>query len=100
MLHMKIETYCVGPVQTNCYFAVHETTQEMFVVDPGDEAAMLAEKIMAKGYHPKAILLTHGHFDHAGGAKALAEKLQVQIYAHEAEKETPVSYTHLTLPTT
>lgn len=88
MLNMKIEAHCVGPVQTNCYFAVNETTQEMFVVDPGDEASLLAEKIQAGGYIPRAILLTHGHFDHAGAASRLAEQFQVQIYAHEAEQET------------
>ena len=49
---------------------------------------MLAEKIREKGYLPKAILLTHGHFDHAGAAEELADKYQISIYAHEAEKET------------
>lgn len=101
MMCMKIESYCVGPVQTNCYFAVNETTKEMFIVDPGDEASMLAAKIREKGYLPKAILLTHGHFDHAGAAGELAELLSVPsgsgcpaeqasvpIYAYRTEKET------------
>ena len=35
-----------------------------------------------------AILLTHGHFDHAGAAEELADKYQISIYAHEAERET------------
>lgn len=34
---------------------------------------------------PVAIVLTHGHFDHAGNALALAERWDVPIYAHEAE---------------
>lgn len=85
---MKIKSFCVSEVQTNCYFAVNETTKEMFVVDPGDSAEKLSSEIKEGGYTPVAILLTHGHFDHAGGAKELAELLQVKVYAHEAEKET------------
>jgi len=34
---------------------------------------------------PCAILLTHGHFDHAGSAAALADAWGVRIYAHTAE---------------
>lgn len=34
---------------------------------------------------PKAIILTHGHFDHAGSAMKLAEKWDVPVYAHEKE---------------
>lgn len=94
MIEMKIESYCVGPVQTNCYFAINEATKEMLVVDPGAEAAMLAERIREKGYLPEAILLTHGHFDHAGAAEELAKLLSalcgkaVPIYACAAEQRT------------
>ena len=43
MSNIKIEEFCVGEVQTNCYFAINETTKEMFVVDPGASAPKLAE---------------------------------------------------------
>lgn len=85
---MKIEQYCVGEVGTNCYFAINEDTKEMLVVDPGDAAEMLAGKIREGGYRPQAVLLTHGHFDHAMAAEELAGMFGIQIYAHEAEKET------------
>ena len=38
-----------------------------------------------RGTPPAAIILTHGHFDHAGSALALAEAWQVPIYAHPFE---------------
>jgi len=85
---MKIEQYCVGQVGTNCYFAVNEDTKELLVIDPGDSAQMLAGKIRQKGLKPAAVLLTHGHFDHAMAAQELAELFDVKIYAHEAEKNT------------
>ncbi|HEV2646884.1 MAG TPA: MBL fold metallo-hydrolase [Acidobacteriaceae bacterium] len=34
---------------------------------------------------PNAIVLTHGHFDHAGAAKQLAEEWNVSVYAHPLE---------------
>ncbi|RWZ55257.1 MBL fold metallo-hydrolase [Halobacillus fulvus] len=36
---------------------------------------------------PKAILLTHGHFDHVGSAEKLAEHWKVPIYVHPLEMD-------------
>lgn len=38
------------------------------------------------GARPQAIILTHGHFDHAGNAKELAELWDVKVYAHRLER--------------
>ena len=85
---MEMKHYCVGQVATNCYFAINEETKEMLVIDPGDSAQMLAEKIKKEGLKPKAVRLTHGHFDHAMAAEELAELFGIPVYAHEAEKDT------------
>ncbi|EOS27710.1 hypothetical protein C806_00157 [Lachnospiraceae bacterium 3-1] len=85
---MKVEHHCVGQVATNCYFMINEETKEALVIDPGDSAQMLAEKLNQKGWKPQAVLLTHGHFDHAMAAKELAEMFGIEIYAHEREKDT------------
>lgn len=44
-----------------------------------------AEGRYGAGVRPEAIVLTHGHFDHAGSAVALAEKWDVPIYTHRFE---------------
>ena len=88
MAPLKVEQYVVGMVQTNCYFAINEDTKETLVIDPGANATQLAERLDGAELHPVAILLTHGHFDHAGGAAELAERYGIPVYAHEAECET------------
>lgn len=84
----EVLRYIVGPVCTNCYLLVNHKTGELLVVDPGDQAQLIEKQIKKTGAKPVAILLTHGHFDHAGAAEELADKYQISIYAHEAERET------------
>lgn len=68
MVNMKIDHFVVGPVQTNCYFVTNIKTKEMIIIDPGACAKQLAKKVDESGAKPVAILLTHGHFDHATDA--------------------------------
>ncbi len=43
------------------------------------------EKEFGEGARPKAIVLTHGHFDHSGALETLADAWDVPVYAHELE---------------
>jgi glyoxylase-like metal-dependent hydrolase (beta-lactamase superfamily II) len=54
---------------------------------PGNETRIrrAAEQRFGKGSRPRAILLTHGHFDHAGSAESLAEAWGVPVFAHPRE---------------
>jgi glyoxylase-like metal-dependent hydrolase (beta-lactamase superfamily II) len=66
---------------------VNEETKETLIIDPGAEAARLSERIRSEGLLPVAILLTHGHFDHAGAVAELKEMYKIPVYAHEEEKK-------------
>jgi glyoxylase-like metal-dependent hydrolase (beta-lactamase superfamily II) len=44
-----------------------------------------AEGIFGAGARPRAIVLTHAHFDHVGALRDLAREWDVPIYAHELE---------------
>jgi glyoxylase-like metal-dependent hydrolase (beta-lactamase superfamily II) len=54
---------------------------------PGSAGAIAgtAEKRFGKKARPAAIVMTHGHFDHVGALKSLAERWDVPIYAHSLE---------------
>ena len=90
-MSFKIEHYIVGPIATNCYFLINEDTSETVIVDPGAAAEALSKKLSEGGHEPVAILLTHGHFDHADGVDELlsiySEK-NIPVYAYKGEKDT------------
>ncbi len=88
MANLRIEEYQVGSIMTNCYFIINDTTKETIIVDPGGSVEMLMDQIKKLALIPTAVLLTHGHFDHAAGAAALKQAYGVCVYAHQDEKHT------------
>jgi glyoxylase-like metal-dependent hydrolase (beta-lactamase superfamily II) len=50
-----------------------------------DEIKGMVENRYGEGAKPRAIILTHGHFDHVGSLVELLEEWRVPVYAHELE---------------
>ncbi|HJD48456.1 MAG TPA: MBL fold metallo-hydrolase [Candidatus Mediterraneibacter norfolkensis] len=84
---MKTDRFVVGPVGTNCYIVRNEETGECFVTDPGACPPELTGHIRREGLSVKAVLLTHGHFDHIMGLDDFLKEFPVPVYVHEAEKD-------------
>jgi len=85
MGEIKIGKLTLGMYQTNCYLVYREGSPDVLVFDPADNGDMIYEKLTEKGFDIKAILLTHGHFDHVWGVKELKEKSHAKVYAYEDE---------------
>ena len=77
---MNLTCIQIPPLGTNCYFVLDGKT--LGIVDPGGEADHIIDYIEKEGFKPCCILLTHGHFDHAGAAGALKERYTIPIYIH------------------
>ena len=82
---MEIQYRVLGAIGTNVYFLINKETKETLLVDPADNAPYLLEQIKMRGYDMKAILLTHGHFDHIYAVNDLKKRLDVPVYAYADE---------------
>jgi len=80
-----IETFPVGPLQCNCTILGDPETGEAIVIDPGDEAMKVLERLSAHGLKPKAILITHTHLDHVGGNHEVRERTGARVMLHEKD---------------
>lgn len=72
-----------GPLAENCYVLADETTGDAAVIDPGFENDRLMAAL--KDLNVRLILLTHGHFDHIGGAERLRDVTGAPIASFETE---------------
>ena len=82
---MNIELICRGLVESNCYGLV--SGDGVVLIDAGAFGDDIISAIERRGLKPRAILLTHGHFDHILGAGAVAEKYSVPVYIHGNDAE-------------
>jgi len=69
----------VTPFDQNCTILWNKATGEGVVVDPGGEVPRLLDALAKLDVRATAVLLTHGHADHAAGAAALAEALGIPV---------------------
>lgn len=69
----------VTPLQQNCTLLWCTATMRGAVVDPGGDLPIIRSAIDKHGVAVDKVLVTHGHFDHCGGAAQLAGELGVPI---------------------
>jgi glyoxylase-like metal-dependent hydrolase (beta-lactamase superfamily II) len=90
--NIQVVSMTLGMVGTNCFFlfdadAADENGKKHGIFfDPADRGGLIFDKLTEKGYVVDLILLTHGHFDHIGGAEKLRELTGAKIGCYEKEQ--------------
>jgi glyoxylase-like metal-dependent hydrolase (beta-lactamase superfamily II) len=86
MIH---EILTVGALQCNCSIFGDETTHEGIVIDPGDgeDVARVLSVLAKRGLKLKAIVITHAHIDHIGGAAKLKAATGAPVYMNSKDQE-------------
>lgn len=82
---LRVETFNLGPLQTNAYLLRGEDDLKAVVIDPGMNPAALMRRV--EHLHVEAILLTHAHFDHIGGVEELRRAKGCPVYLHDLEAD-------------
>jgi hydroxyacylglutathione hydrolase len=84
MIH---EILPVGVLQCNCSVFGDEASHEGLVVDPGDDVAQVLEIVHRHGLKITAIVITHAHIDHIGGAQKLKRATGAPVYMNSNDVE-------------
>ena len=82
---MKLVHICPASWGSNCYLLCSEG--EAYVIDPSPSADAILRHAADNGVTIKAILLTHGHFDHIFSIDALRERLGIKLMMHRDDAE-------------
>jgi hydroxyacylglutathione hydrolase len=77
MIH---EILPVGILQCNCSIFGDEQSREAVVIDPGDEIHKIVAILAKHQLRVKAIIITHAHIDHIGGAQKLKAATGAPVY--------------------
>ncbi len=80
---IDVKTLVLGELNTNTYIVTDTDTNECIVIDPACEDKSILDAVEDKTV--KYILLTHGHFDHIGGANMVKDKTGAPISIYEDE---------------
>lgn len=84
------DVYCYTDQIVNLCVVGNPSESEFVLIDAGmpdstDEISRMITERYGENFFPKAIVLTHGHFDHVGSLVSLLEEWKVPVYAHELE---------------
>ena len=72
---LEIVSFTLGPAQTNAYLVADSETKDTAVIDPSWDGQVILEAAQKRGWRIAHLWYTHAHFDHIGGAGAIADAL-------------------------
>src|SRR5580704_13079744 len=84
MIH---EILPVGMLQCNCSIFGDEQSREAIVIDPGDNIEEIVAILQKHSLKVKAIVITHAHIDHIGGAAKLKALTGAPVHMNQDDAE-------------
>ncbi len=90
---LSVHTVPLGAYQTNCYILCKDGGQSCVLIDPGDWPEVVQAQLQMLEKAPEAIILTHGHFDHVGGVRQLAQQTGCAVYLCAEDLSMPQQMT-------
>ncbi len=72
---LEIVTFTLGPAMTNAYLVADSETKEAAVIDPAWDGHAILTEAIKRDWRIAHMWYTHAHFDHIGGAAAIADAL-------------------------
>jgi len=72
---LEIITFTLGPASTNAYLVADPETKEAVVIDPSWDGHIILGEAQKRGWRIGHLWYTHAHFDHIGGAAAIADAM-------------------------
>ncbi len=88
--HPVLRAIALPALQDNYIWLLAAPDGAALVVDPGEAAPVI--EAAAAGLRPVAIVLTHHHPDHVGGAQALRERFDIPCHAPVDERITAATH--------
>lgn len=74
-MSLEIVSFTLGPVQTNAYLIADSASGDAAVIDPSWDGEVILAEAQKRGWRIAHLWYTHAHFDHIGGAAAIADAL-------------------------
>ena len=72
---LEIVSFTLGPAMTNSYLVADSETKDAAVIDPSWDGHVILAEAQKRGRRIAHLWYTHAHFDHIGGAGAIADAL-------------------------
>jgi glyoxylase-like metal-dependent hydrolase (beta-lactamase superfamily II) len=84
---LQIVQIPAGPIETNAFLVLDPETHEAFIVDaPPDVMDGLANEVERLGAQPRALLLTHTHWDHIVDTAVVSERYGIPVMVHDLDR--------------
>jgi hydroxyacylglutathione hydrolase len=83
---MRVTRIVTGPLETNCWVVSDDANGPAVIIDPAGEAERILAEVGERDV--RAVVLTHGHFDHLGAVADLLGATGAPLMVHRLDADS------------